>query len=282
MSELTSAELSALYQTVEHEVEWAQENYQSLEKPIAILLAGQPGAGKTVLSSLMSYSNNNDIVLINGDDYRKSHPNYKELYEKYGPDSVSMTSLYSSAVTEALIDRLSDLKYNLVIEGTGRTVNVPRKTSELLTGKGYSVEMAVIAVRPVLSLISTVKRFYDMNERDTIPRSTAVEAHDNVVSVLPYNLDVLRQLPSISRITIWTRDAVKIYDSSITYTRPSAILKDSWSKTWTPSEISSTKKLIDELRSLEEKYGLGQSHIIDEIQSRFQNEISSRTNELER
>ena len=73
----------------------------------------------------------------------------------------------------------------MVVEGTGRTVEVPKRTSELLTAKGYTVEMAVIATRPILSLISTVQRFYQINARGTIPRATAVEAHDNVVSALP-------------------------------------------------------------------------------------------------
>lgn len=272
MIALTPDEIHAVDRTAEREEKRAQARYHGQNHPKAILLAGQPGAGKTMLSSLMLPSLDKDAVLVNGDDYRRNHPDYRTLYEQYGSDAVAMTSPISNAVTERLIERFSDLRYHMVVEGTGRTVDVPKRTDALLTVKGYCVEMAVIATRPILSLISTVQRFYQMNERGTIPRATAVEAHDRVVSVLPANLDVLHELPSISRIMIWTREANLIYDSRTDTSRPSETLKRSWFAPWSPSETSETNKLIAALRELEDRIDLGQSHVIDEIQERFQRE----------
>ena len=203
------------------------------------------------------------------------------LYEKYGSDSVAMTSAFSGAVTENLIKQFSDFKFNLLIEGTGRTVDVPKGTAELLSLKGYSVEMAVIATRPLFSLISTVQRFYQMNERGTIPRATAIEAHDNVVSVLPSNLDALCEVPAISKIMIWTRDTELTYDSGSDTSLPSTKLIRIWNKKWSDSEIADAKVQIEGLRSMEQKAGLGQDHVIDEIQRRFQREVS-RSREHER
>lgn len=275
MIALTPDEIHAVDRTAEREEKRAQARYHGQNHPKAILLAGQPGAGKTMLSSLMLPSLDKDAVLVNGDDYRRYHPDYRTLYEQYGSDAVAMTSPFSNAVTERLIERFSDLRYHMVVEGTGRTVDVPKRTAALLTAKGYCVEMAVIATRPILSLISTVQRFYQMNERGTIPRATAVEAHDKVVSALPANLDVLHELPSISRITIWTREANLIYDSRTDTSRPSETLKRSWSAPWPPSETSETNKLIAALRELEDSIGLGQSHVIDVIQERFQRESTN-------
>lgn len=39
---------------------------------------------------------------------------------------------FSNQMTEALINRLSDQGYNLVIEGTGRTTEVPTQTANML------------------------------------------------------------------------------------------------------------------------------------------------------
>ena len=126
--------------------------------PSAVLLAGQPGAGKTELSTMLVSQLKGGAAFLNGDDYRRYHPNYRRLYSEYGSDSVQMTSAFSSTVIEQLIEVLSDHHLNLVVEGTGRTVDVPRNTAEMLAAKGYSVEMAVIAARPEVSLISTLRR----------------------------------------------------------------------------------------------------------------------------
>ena len=74
-----------------------------------------------------------------------------------------------------MIEGLSEQKINMIIEGTGRTTEVPHHTAELLIGQSYGVELAAIAVRPVVSLCSTLLRFYKMNEGGTIPRATAME-----------------------------------------------------------------------------------------------------------
>lgn len=102
-----------------------------------------------------------------------------------------------------MIEGLSEQKINMIIEGTGRTTEVPHHTAELLIGQSYGVELAAIAVRPVVSLCSTLLRFYKMNEGGTIPRATAMDAHDHVVAVLPDNLDKLNADPVLSRVTIW-------------------------------------------------------------------------------
>ena len=110
MSALTPDEIHAVNRTVEREEKRAQARYHGQNHPKAILLAGQPGAGKTMLSSLMLPSLDKDAVLVNGDDYRRYHPDYRTLYEQYGSDAVAMTSPFSNAVTERLIERFSDLQ----------------------------------------------------------------------------------------------------------------------------------------------------------------------------
>ena len=39
----------------------------------------QPGAGKTVLSSMLNKLLCGNVYFINADEYRRFHPNYKEL-----------------------------------------------------------------------------------------------------------------------------------------------------------------------------------------------------------
>lgn len=247
-----------------------------LENPRGILLAGQPGAGKTVISSMMMRSVlNNDGTLINADEFRRLHPNYHRLHELYGSDAVELTARFSGAVTEGLIAELSDQRINLVIEGTGRTVEVPRRTAILLAEKGYRVELAAIAARPEISLISTVLRFYQMNERGTIPRSTALEAHDRTVDALPANLDTLLTQSELSQITIWDRELHLLYDSvEDTYELPSVALQRYWSRAWSQEEILYAREQIELLRTKEAENQLGQSDLINLIEERVENAVS--------
>lgn len=255
---------------VQNEVRLAMSRYRYQASPRAILLAGQPGAGKTELSSMLSLEMDGNVAFVNGDDYRRYHPYRRQLYQKFGADSVGMLSPFSNAVTEQLIVALSDHRFNLIIEGTGRTIEVPKTTAEYLTSAGYAVEMAVIATRPEISLISTLLRFYHMEESGTIPRATATSAHDNIVAVLPGNLDVLVSLPCISQLSIWNRDLQRLFDSNIDMVLPSTVLTDYWKSPWTFEEIQSAHDDIDYLRKMEQHHQLGQKTAIDELARRVE------------
>ena len=243
--------------------------YRQAAHPRGILLAGQPGAGKTGLSDLMISLLNGNAVFINADEYRRYHPNYRALYQKYGADAVQKTAAFSASVTENLIAEVSDRHINLIIEGTGRTVEVPRATARLLTSKGYDVELAVLAVRPETSLTSTLLRFYQMNEGGTVPRATAIEAHDAVVRALPENLDALCQEPSISHLTIWDRELHCLFDSIAEPRKPSAVLTRFWNRTWTDEELKEAKQSITLLRQQEATSQLGQGSVICELERRI-------------
>lgn len=238
--------------------------------PQAVLLAGQPGAGKTALSAMLFSEMAEDVAFINGDDYRRCHPRRRQLYQKFGADYVGMLSPFSNAVTERLIKVLSDHRLNLIIEGTGRTVEVPKTTAEHLASEGYAVEMAVIAARPEISLISTLLRFYQMKERGTIPRATAISAHDNVVAVLPGNLDELVSLPCISRLSIWDRELQQLFDSNVDIGLPSEALIGYWDSPWTLDELRCACDDVGMLREKERHFQLGQDAAIDELSRRLE------------
>ena len=100
--------------------------------PQAFLLGGQSGAGKTTLHKIIHRRLDGNGISINGDDYRKFHPRFLELQRIYGDEAVNYTAPWAGRMTEALIDSLSRIGYNLVIESTLRTAEVPLKTAELL------------------------------------------------------------------------------------------------------------------------------------------------------
>lgn len=188
------------------------------DKPTAVLCGGQPGAGKTTIHEIQS-TINPQIIIINGDEYRRHHPNYEKIQAKYGDDSVLHTQSFANAIVEGLIERLSSAKYPLVIEGTLRDPNVPLKTCATLKSKGYLVEMHVMAVSKHDSWQGTIDRYDAMKANGQTARATPKNKHDAVVDMLPQNISELHETKQFDRIALYTRTGACIYDSKDTPNR---------------------------------------------------------------
>ena len=141
------------------------------DNPRAVLLGGQSGAGKTTLHDVFLALEESNAIVINGDDYRSVHPRFRQICAQYGIDSPAHTAAWAGRMVEAIIDALSIMGYNLIIEGTLRTSEVPLKTARLLRDRGYSVSLALMAVKPEISLISCQLRYEQMRIAGTEPRA---------------------------------------------------------------------------------------------------------------
>lgn len=71
--------------------------------------------------------------------------------------------------------------YNLVIEGTLRTSQVSLATATLLRERGYDVSLALMAVKPEISLVSCQLRYEQMRLAGTTPRATDPVHHRKIV-----------------------------------------------------------------------------------------------------
>lgn len=179
--------------------------------PSAVLLGGQSGAGKTTLHRISRDLHGGNIIVINGDEYRSGHPRLAELQEAYGDDAVEYTAPWAGKMTEALIDRLSRLGYNLVIEGTLRTSEVPLATARLLRDRGYGVSLALMAVKPEISLVSCQLRYEQMRLAGTVPRATDPAHHRKIVDQIVENLKVLEESGAFDGVALYSRVGERLY-----------------------------------------------------------------------
>lgn len=221
--------------------------------PHAFLLGGQSGAGKTTLQKKIPEKTFMDFAVINGDEYRKSHPNFAELNAKYGAEAVSHTAAWSGAMTEALIDELSQRKYNLIIEGTLRTSEVPLKTATLLKSRGYDVSLALMAVKPEISLVSCQIRYEMMRIVGTTPRVTDPAYHDRIVNDIVHNLTVLEQDDLFSDVYLYNRAGVCLFPKEGSEQKPSEVLRDALFGGLTEEEHSHLEHLQNLLQKLKQQ-----------------------------
>ncbi|MGT2911008.1 type II toxin-antitoxin system toxin PezT [Streptococcus cameli] len=219
--------------------------------PNAILLGGQSGAGKTTIHRIKQKEFQGNIIIIDGDSYRSLHPNYLVLQDEYGKNSVDYTKGFAGKMVEHLVDELSKQGYHLLIEGTLRTTEVPRKTARLLKSRGYQVSLALIATKPELSYISTLIRYeevYVVNPNQA--RATPKEHHDGIVEHLVDNLRELETDKLFEQIQIYQRDRRCVYDSETDKGSVADVLQECLFGKWSKVEEEMMKMGQEQLREL--------------------------------
>lgn len=207
-------------------------------QPTAFLLGGQAGAGKSGLQQILSKKCEHNVAIVNIDDFREYHPDFEYLQSKYNKDSVDYTGKFAGQMTGALCELLRKEKYNVIVEGTLRTTNVPRRSCEDFKKAGYQVVLAMIAVKPEISNISTILRYEQMLADGKVPRATDKEYHDSVVKAIPENLKVLFEEKQFDNIVIYNRSGDCLYDMSTDKTTtPDQVMQDVFYGEWTSTEL---------------------------------------------
>lgn len=221
--------------------------------PAAYLLGGQSGAGKTALHAILRESLDNNAVVINGDTYRKFHPHFEELEHEYGKESVEHTAAWAGKMTEALIEYFSSLGYNLIIEGTLRTSQVPLATATLLRERGYDVSLALMAVKPEISLVSCQLRYEQMRLAGTTPRATDPAHHRKIVDQIVRNLAVLEDSGMFDQIYLYNRSRERLYPQEGLAGTASQMLEEALFGSWSEEEFKHYASLKAELKRLSAK-----------------------------
>jgi len=245
--------------------EKSKENY-----PLAALVGGQPGSGKSELTKYL-LSQDRNMISIDGDYIRLYHPHLNDIQKKYGVEYPKITQPFVNRIVEQLIDELSKEQYNLIIEGTLRDINVPLKTAALLDGRNYIVELYVIATNKDLSWQSTIDRGDEMKKNGEIPRYVDKAHHDNIVKTLPSTIEELSKSNLLYNIVIMKRNQEIIYDRN---EMPDINSKDIMEKSLNGEEISYVNDIAEnkEEKSPEELIEIAEKEIELENHNRYKDD----------
>lgn len=182
-----------------------------VNKPTAFLLGGQSGAGKTTIHDIVQKASANFIV-IDGDRYRERHPNFEIIHKIYGNNAANYTQKFSNSIVNALIKRLSDERFNLIIEGTCRTAEVPLNTCRYLKEKSYSVKLAVMCTDKKAAWQSTIDRYNEMERLRLLPRAVPRDKFEETVKAIPENISALYKSGEFDNILLFNRKTECLYN----------------------------------------------------------------------
>lgn len=262
------------------------------EKPIVYFLGGQSGAGKSKLKDRIGEGN----LVIDVDEFRKFHPNYFELYKKYGKDSAKYTHDFASAVADELVRKSIENKVDVIIDGTLKSLKTPKERAEEYKKNGYSLEINTVVVKPEKSFLSNLMRYEELIEEKKIPRLAPKEVHDECVKNFPVTVSELYKTKLFDNIKLYDREKNCIYDMSKTPNiDPKSIIEKEFTREWKKEEyieyLNQWEKLIDKMKNrnaedieikiaLNEKDKLIKNIVIEnpEIKKNFKSESNEKEN----
>ena len=182
--------------------------------PKGFVLGGQPGAGKSNLVQKIRAELNRNLLVINGDEFRRYHPDFDDIQAQYGKDAPKYTAAFSGMMTERVIAKALAEGYNVSVEGTFRTADVPMKTLDDMRRHGYETAVYIQTTPAEVSWQSTLERYRQMESLGEMPRYTDKAHHDLVVELLPKNANAVFLSGKADHFRVYNRDGL-VFDDRI-------------------------------------------------------------------
>ncbi len=206
--------------------------------PVVVVVAGQPGAGKTQIADLIQAALNRrgGAVRICSDLYKTAHSRYAELLAddvrtagvKVRPD----TRRWQAAVEE----HVRAHGFDAVVESALADAEEFRTSSAAYRQARHRIEVVAVATAEALSQLGILDRFL------SDPRYVSWENHDACAKGLLRTLAVIEAEKLADRITVARRDGTVLYDNELVdgawRRRPAAdrAVTYEWTRPWTARE----------------------------------------------
>lgn len=189
------------------------EGLSSYESPRAIILAGQPGAGKGSLARAASSDLHGDSIKIDPDELRRYHPRIDEFRNENPFSWSSRTHSDASQWADELLAEATSSKKNIIFDTTLANGEWASKTLiKGLQDNGYEVEVRAVASPKLESEHGVDSRFTANIDREGYGRYVPEGARDAIYSRIPGSLDTIHAVNNVP-IRIFNREGIELYDS---------------------------------------------------------------------
>ena len=163
----------------------------SSRPPRALVVGGQPGAGKT--RALAQIAPPTDFVVVNGDDLRAFHPQYDELMDVQPNLMPDATASCAGTWIQMSLAWAAAQRRNVAWETTFRSGDALIRDTLMFRAASYSVTVTALAVPGQVSLLGTVRRYCSQVGSYGAGRSVSLSGHDEPFKAA---LPLLERLPA--------------------------------------------------------------------------------------
>lgn len=177
-----------------------------VKNPIAVIIGGQTGAGK---SSLIGYStemfSDDNVVIINSDEIKPFHPQSEEIARIYPKLYTKITDQESNTWTSRLFEELRKEGYNIIFEGTMKNNRIADESITQLQELGYTVIVRGLAVCDLESRVSILERYEGQVSKKGWGRLVVTDHHNQTYHGMPNTIDYIEQNGRYDILEIFAR-----------------------------------------------------------------------------
>lgn len=190
----------------------ADSKLEVQKNPMAFLIGGQPGAGKAFAIERIQQQLANNLLVINGDEFRYYHQYFQHFCRLYGDDSSKYMGAFAGKMVEKIRDQAIQQGFNILIEGTFRTIETPLNELKRFKQHGYQRQVVICTCPQQLSWQSTIERGNGLANVGLPPRYVPKDHHDLVAEKLAQNAQGILNSGLVDELTLYSRTA-KLFDS---------------------------------------------------------------------
>jgi predicted ABC-type ATPase len=200
------------------------DSRMSYGNPQAVILAGQPGAGKGGLAGQVRRELHNDVITIDPDALRDEHEYVRSLRKQYPYTWAGHTHDDASQWAKELRSSAIDGRKNLILDTTLGNGDSAVALIRDLQAKGYEVEVRGVVAHRLESELGVDRRFTSDLDLVGFGRYVPEDVRKHVYDALPGNLDKVQAETGI-QIRLYGREGAQVYDSHSDSRPPGAALE---------------------------------------------------------
>ena len=163
----------------------------SHDHPEAVILGGQPGAGKGGLARTARNELLGDVINIDPDELRDYHPRVREFRSAHPYTWSSHTQADAGQWADELREAAVAGRKHFIFDTTLSNGSWSAELIRDLQAQGYDVEVRVVASPKLESELGVDKRFLDQLNIDGYGRHVPEGARDAIYDKVPASLDTI-------------------------------------------------------------------------------------------
>jgi hypothetical protein len=184
------------------------------EQPRALLLGGQTGAGKSVMTGVLTADSHwRSAVSFGSDTLRVHHPDYQQLLATDADTACFYTDPDARAWVGDALDHCVEQRFSVVFDSTMSRQAAAEGFADRFHSAGYRIDAAFVAAPAALSKLGVVARYLDSVQVSGSGRFSLNhdETYDGVLDVA----DWIDRTAPFDTVAVYRRNGDLLYSNSV-------------------------------------------------------------------